>query len=169
MAVSVSVTCLFKIRHWIFIVSNTHSVCVITEQSSLRHQLSQRATFTLLKRTGLCIKFSLNPCTDHKPCEQTPALFSRALQSQAKLRVQQSPTCPVSKHVFPSTLTSPGICRLPKRCTRRRNPYQTRLRQWAVAPTSTGAPVLPVYWTGVSCSRQEQGWALVNFRSPARL
>lgn len=84
-AVAVSVTCFFKIRHWIIIVSNTHSVRVITEQNSLRHKLSHWAAFTFLKRTALCIKFCLNPCADHKPCEQTPALFSRALQPQAKL------------------------------------------------------------------------------------
>lgn len=89
--------------------------------------------------------------------------------------VPQSPPClsvtqpAVSQHVFPSALTSPGIYRLPKRCTGRGNPDQICLRQWAVPPTPTGAPVLPAHWTGVGCSKQEQGWALVNFRSAVRL
>lgn len=93
---AVSVTCLFKTGHWIFIVSNTHTVCVITEQNSLRHKLSHRATFTFLKTTGLCIKFCLNPCTHHRPYEQAPALFSRALQPQAKLRSTAVTHLPIS-------------------------------------------------------------------------
>lgn len=85
MAGSVSETCLFKIGSRIFFVSNTHSVCMVAEQNSLRHKLSHWATFTFLKRTGLRTKFCLNPCTDHKPCEQTPALFQGpAITSKAQ-------------------------------------------------------------------------------------
>lgn len=143
----------------------------VTEQNSLRHKASHWATFTFLKRMGLCIKFCLHPCTGHEPYEQTPALFPRAPQPQAHLRSTSHPLAHQSHSLLFPSISFPLPCShlifagsqndapgegilCDKACE---SPWQR-----AVPPTPSGAPVLPACWTRAGCSTRT-GLSLSEF------